>query len=58
MNQKKIIEEILRKEIITIGNAESAKTGQMWEFDVERLAKKICQLFEPIPVLRRNNGKN
>lgn len=41
------IDEILRAEMVTIGiDVDDAKTGQMWAFDSERLAKKI------IPIIR------
>ena len=40
------IKKILRTEMITIGRDEyTAKTGQMWEFDVERLGNLILALF-------------
>jgi len=45
MDNKEVIEKILREEMITTGiDVESAKTGQMWAFDAERLAKRICKL--------------
>jgi len=41
----KEVKKILREEMLTIGTSvETAKTGQMWEYDVERLSKRICQL--------------
>lgn len=49
---KEAIEKILREEMVTIGvNADSAKTGQMWAFDAERIAKLICKLPEKPPLL-------
>ena len=38
--------QILREEMITMGtDVANAKTGQMWAFDAERLAKRICPLL-------------
>ena len=54
---KKAIEKILREEMITIGiDIEHAKTGQMWAFDAERIAERICELPKnKLPLLRDEN---
>ena len=41
------IDKLLRSEMVTIGtDTYTAKTGQMWAYDSERLSKRILALFD------------